>query len=399
MTDNIDYSNYSYEDLLSARAGIDTDVYPERAVELDKLIAQRAPKLESADSTGQSAVLRQVQVKFHGKTSEFFGIWIVNILLTIVTLGIYSAWATVRTHRYFYSNTEIDGHCFSYLANPIQILKGRIIAVVAFVIYSIAAAFSPMLMLVFIVAFIFLTPLMIILAVRFKMRMTAYRNIRFGFNGKYGDAFVVFVLLPIVSVFTLYTALPWVFKKMDEFLHNNMTYGQQKFTTQLRSSQYYIASFGALVLALVIGALSLLALGASFRAFEAQAAQGPSFSLLTMGIMFGYLVIFLIASSFYQAYVRNHLFNSMQINNVASFTSSVSAARLIWLHLSNLIALVVTLGLALPWIHIRTSIFYANATKISVLEGITDVVEGAQDDTSAIGEEISNVFDVDIALG
>ena len=35
-------------------------------------------------------------VRFVGTGSEYFRIWIVNLLLTIVTLGIYSAWAKVR---------------------------------------------------------------------------------------------------------------------------------------------------------------------------------------------------------------------------------------------------------------------------------------------------------------
>ncbi|MEM5499878.1 YjgN family protein [Paraglaciecola mesophila] len=401
MDKHIDYSQYSYEDLLSAKAGLDQETYPERAAELDKLISEkRQIAIESTSSPlVNSSQLRESDVIFHGKTAEFFGIWIVNILLTIVTLGIYSAWATVRTNRYFYSNTEIDGHRFSYLANPIQILKGRIIAVILFAVYSIASAFSPTLLLIFIVAFIFLTPIMIISAVRFKMRMTSYRNVKFGFKGQYGDAFATFILLPIVSVFTLYLALPWVLKKIDEFLHNNMTYGQQNFSTELKSSEYYIASIGALILGVVVAGLSLFALGASVSTLSADTAQASTFSMTTIGIMFGYLVVFIIATSFYHAHVRNHLFNSTQIEGVARFTSTVATTKLIGLRLSNFVALIATLGFALPWIHIRTSQFYADVTQVTILEGIDKVVDGAQDDTSALGEEVANVFDVDIALG
>ncbi|MEO1140896.1 MAG: DUF898 family protein, partial [Pseudomonadota bacterium] len=63
---------------------------------------------------------------FKGTASEYFGIWIVNLLLSIVTLGIYTAWAKVRRLRYFYGNTWLDGHNFEYHAKPIQILIGRI---------------------------------------------------------------------------------------------------------------------------------------------------------------------------------------------------------------------------------------------------------------------------------
>ncbi|MBT9430766.1 DUF898 family protein, partial [Candidatus Symbiopectobacterium endolongispinus] len=76
-------------------------------------------------------------VVFHGKSGEYFLIWLVNALLTTITLGIYSAWATVRTCRYFYGNTEINGDRFDYHAEPIQILKGRIIVIGALVLLYI----------------------------------------------------------------------------------------------------------------------------------------------------------------------------------------------------------------------------------------------------------------------
>ncbi|MGI9420607.1 MAG: DUF898 family protein, partial [Geminicoccaceae bacterium] len=59
---------------------------------------------------------------FTGRAGEYFGIWIVNLLLSIVTLGIYSAWAKVRTRRYFYGNTKLADSTFDYLASPVQIL-------------------------------------------------------------------------------------------------------------------------------------------------------------------------------------------------------------------------------------------------------------------------------------
>ena len=50
--------------------------------------------------------------EFHGQATEYFKIWIVNVLLTVLTLGIYSAWAKVRTMRYFYGHTVLDNSSF-----------------------------------------------------------------------------------------------------------------------------------------------------------------------------------------------------------------------------------------------------------------------------------------------
>ena len=82
-------------------------------------------------------------VQFTGKGGEYFGIWIVNLLLSIITLGIYSAWAKVRRMKYFYNNTKIDGVGFDFHAKPLSILKGRIIAFLIFVLYAVLSRFSP----------------------------------------------------------------------------------------------------------------------------------------------------------------------------------------------------------------------------------------------------------------
>ena len=69
-------------------------------------------------------------IEFKGKALEYFGIWLANILLTVVTIGIFSAWAKVRRLKYFYNNTNILENSFAYHATGWQIFKGRLIAFV-----------------------------------------------------------------------------------------------------------------------------------------------------------------------------------------------------------------------------------------------------------------------------
>ena len=80
---------------------------------------------------------------FGGTGSEYFRIWVVNILLTVLTLGIYSAWAKVRRMQYFYRNTRLAGAGFDYHAEPLAILKGRIIAAMLFGAITPRGAVSP----------------------------------------------------------------------------------------------------------------------------------------------------------------------------------------------------------------------------------------------------------------
>src|SRR5579862_8890456 len=77
------------------------------------------------------------QLQFTGKGGEYFGIWIVNLLLTLVTLGIYSPWAKVRKMHYFYRNTQLAGSSFDFHGSPVRILVGRAIAIVMFSEYNV----------------------------------------------------------------------------------------------------------------------------------------------------------------------------------------------------------------------------------------------------------------------
>src|ERR1041384_3817097 len=83
------------------------------------------------------------RASFTGNASEYFGIWIVNVLLTIVTLGIYSAWAKVRRNRYFYGNTVIADRAFEYHATGKQIFIGRLIVVGFFIVTNILTTIFP----------------------------------------------------------------------------------------------------------------------------------------------------------------------------------------------------------------------------------------------------------------
>ena len=66
---------------------------------------------------------REEAFTFTGSGSEYFRIWIVNLILSVVTLGIYSAWAKVRRLEYFYRNTRVAGASFDYHGRPLAILK------------------------------------------------------------------------------------------------------------------------------------------------------------------------------------------------------------------------------------------------------------------------------------
>ncbi len=87
----------------------------------------KAPEPEEQKTINETAKVTISPFEFHGTGTEYFKIWIVNVILSMITLGIYSAWAKVRRKQYFYGSTRLQDSSFEYLADPVKILKGRII--------------------------------------------------------------------------------------------------------------------------------------------------------------------------------------------------------------------------------------------------------------------------------
>ncbi|GAA0361560.1 YjgN family protein [Bowmanella denitrificans] len=399
----IDYSTYSLKELNEARKTLDGEAHPERAAELEQWLEKRIAEQHDAELARRNEAdpLRKGRLVFHGEGREFFGIWIVNLLLSIVTLGIYSAWAKVRTNRYFYGNLEADGHRFSYLAEPLQILKGRIIGVLLFGGYFLASYLSPFVAAIIMLVLVGLMPVLICLSLRFNLRMTAYRNVRFGFKGSIGRAYLLFLLYPILSLLTLYLTMPILLKKIDEFLYGNMRFGDRQVQTNLRTGEYYVAAIGAAIIAALLSVVIMFPVGllVGLAAGGGDMQDGSAAAtIITIAAMLVYILMITLASSYYQAQIRNHLFNNSRIDKVAAFHSDLSFWALAKLRLANLFMLVFSLGLAYPWVKVRVANLFATATELQVLAEADQVVAVHSADPNAIAEEVSDIFDMDIGL-
>lgn len=334
-----------------------------------------------------------VGAKFTGDSKTYFNIWIVNIFLTIITLGIYSAWATVRNRRYFYGNTSIANHRFEYHGKPIQILKGRAIAFVLFAIYMVCSVYLPLVAALIALVIMIATPWLVNQSLRFNLRMTSYRNVRFSFKGTYGEAFTNFIVFPFLSVFTLHLMLPYVIKRIDMYIHNNISYGNQAAQVELSTKEYYktvficvIAGLGMVLVLMLIGFLMSLAL--------ASAAV-----LIPVGFVALNLVFVSFIAALYQGRIRNHIFNHANIGQVAELHSNVDEFAYAKLLVVNAFAIVFSFGLAFPWAKVRKAEFLAQATGVTFTSDIDHVVNTMVEEQSAFGEEASNFLDVDLSIG
>ena len=325
-----------------------------------------------------SATSNKLGFEFRGDGMEYFKIWIVNVLLTIVTLGIYSAWATVRNRRYFYSNTILDNSSFSYLADPITILKGRIIAIAVFIIYSVSASVFPPLALVLAIAFIFLFPYFLNKSLAFNHRMSAYKNIQFRFKGSYGQAFMVMYVWPLIGMLSLGILYPLVFLKANQYIVNNSSYGTTKFQFNATFKDYGVIFLIMIGVAIVFGipawAISL---------------QAPSLAILTpvimMAVYIGLIVYFIVETS--------NLFYRSTILGEHGFEMNLTMGGMAKVVLINGVLTIITLGLYLPAAKVRMAKYMCSCLVMNA-EGSLDTHAAAEkENISALGEEFGEVFD------
>lgn len=337
----------------------------------------------AADATTTEArllVKRDVDFQFNGTGGEFFKIWIVNLLLTIVTLGIYSAWAKVRTRRYFYGNTHLDGASFDYRANPIAILKGRLIAVAFFMSYSIVSNYSPIAGVVLMILFAIVLPWLVVRSLSFNARMSAYRNICFGFDGTIGEAAKAFILWPFLGILTLGILSPYAFFRQQQFIVANSRYGTTGFHFSARPGLYYTMFF----MTFLIG-ITGVGLTAGLTPVIGRAAMilGAIFYLF----IFAYVTVRMINLRYSHAHLGKH-----------NFVSNLEIVPYAMLILTNTLATVLTLGLYYPWAKIRTARYKISRLQLQAVGDLGDFVAGQEKEVSALGQEVGEVFDIEIAI-
>jgi uncharacterized membrane protein YjgN (DUF898 family) len=344
--------------------------------------------------------ISQTPITFTGNASDYFGIWIVNLLLSIVTLGIYSAWAKVRRKKYFYQNTLIDGVGFDYHASPMAILKGRVIAFVLFVIYNLLAEANPILGGVFFLLLLLVVPSLVVRGLTFNARNTSHRGLRFDFKSRYGEVAKIFVLYPILVLFSLGLAYPWWVQRINRVLINGHRFGLSAFDCAATVGDFYRIFLKLLGIMITLSVIAALLVGGAIKPMLAM-QQGSNSEHTMPSIIIGAGIMYLFVLAGIGAYVKtrisNLVWNHTQLEQV-QFVSTQRMRDVMWLYATNIVALVFTLGLATPWAQIRLMRYRLQHLH---LQGQTDwdsFVGEKKEQVRATGAEIADMFDVDISF-
>jgi uncharacterized membrane protein YjgN (DUF898 family) len=324
---------------------------------------------------------RVLPFEFRGDGTEYFKIWIVNIFLTIITLGIYSAWATVRNNRYFYGNTFVDGTSFSYLAKPLQILKGRIIAVVVFALFVGLAGAFPIAGAILYLGLVFAAPYIYNQSRAFKMRNTSYKNIQFRFHGDYGEAFGILVIWPFFTLISLGLLYPMAVFRMNDYMVGCSAYGTTQFKFNAVAKDYYkIFGIGVgISLGLLVFLMVLLTGFTSSGGIATLAGIGVAIFVVA------YFTVALTNLVFISTTLKEHGFN-------ATLTLGAYAKVL----LINMLLIVISLGLYLPAAKVRMMKYITSCIELHERGSLDDFIAAEKESVSALGEQLGDVFDFSV---
>ena len=385
---------------------------------------------------------RNINFEFNGKAGEYFKIWIVNIALTILTLGIYSAWAKVRTKRYFYGNTTLDGSSFEYLANPLAILKGRLIVFGFILMYAVRTQYMPMLEAAFFIIYMVALPWMVIKSMQFNTRNSAYRNIRFNFDGTVKESIFIFIALPIFSFVTLGFGLPYFIKRFKQFSIEHSYFGTSKFNFNATTGSFYKiylkALFIPMLIVFIIGIIAAIAIPAYHGYITAQQTQTESMQIEepvaqqnqieqtdadetdteqplpdlqnqtatppppvdNITAIFPFLItmaFYLLIGVYIQTRTANLVLCSTTLEQ-HRLDSRLRVRNMFYIYLTNILAAILSLGMLIPWGKIRMTRYRLKNTSMIVHGDINNFIANEQEGVKATAGEFADAFDLDLSL-
>ena len=342
-------------------------------------------------------------VEFTGTTREYFGIWAVNLLLSVATLGIYSAWAKVRNRKYFLRHTTIAGRRFDYHATGGQILVGRIIVLAALALGSVASTVFALDALLTI-AFLFLLPWLINRGLAFNAAYTSWSNIRFAFRGSYWKAMRVFILYRAASIATLLLAEPYAFRARQRYVIGHHRLGDHSFSFDSGVRPFYAALLAVVAWFLLVAAVTFLILylglpeGRDLFLYREQEGEPPPAIFLIPVV--GLLLALLPAATIYDAFVRNAVHAGAVLAGGHRFRSSIHPPRLLAIAITNTFAILLSFGLLLPWARIRVARYLAAHTHVRFAGSPDEFIGREEERQSALGDAYADLegFDVGPAI-
>ncbi|MFA7274301.1 MAG: DUF898 family protein [Crocinitomicaceae bacterium] len=306
--------------------------------------------------------------KFIGNGKEFFSIFIVNWLLTVVTLGIYYPWAKANRLQYIYGNTELEKNRFKFSGTGKEMFKGMLIAIAGLlVIFGIIAGLVYLFNSIFFIFIIYLVmfaliPFAIHGTLKYRMSRTTWRGIRFGYRGNRVELIQKFIGWAFLTLITFGIYGAWMTIKLRTYAVSNVKMG---------SAQFKFKGDGGTYFGLII--------------------TGYLLTLVTLGIY-----------SFWwrRDLYAYHIENSWLELNDQKIQLEYTAKGMDFLvtDLLNALTIVFTLGFGFPWAAVRTLQLMMNKIELKGNINFDQLEQTENNYKDATGEDIGDMLNLDFGI-
>lgn len=372
-----------------------------------------------------SALPHQVGIRFTGSGSEYFRIWIVNLLLTVLTLTLYLPWAKVRRLKYFHGNTLVGDAPLGFHGHPRRMLRGYLLVALLFILYTLAGQFSPIAGLVALVILVAIAPALFRAALQFRLANTSWRGLRLRFTGELREAYLL--VIPVVTMVALGVVLGfagtlqhddkttvalvalaailllqawggiWMLWRTKKYQHDH--YALAALQTRFDGRQRQFAGLVLRGLGLVV-LLMLLAAGlaASAMALGSTPERQTQTFLLSLAPLALLLLVFVLLKPYFVARLQNLVWNQTG-GEALQFHSRLRVRPMLALTLKNWLLIVLTLGLYWPFAAVAMARLRLQAVSLSLRDDpdqLADQLRGAQVD--ATGDAAGDLFGIDVGL-
>ncbi len=337
---------------------------------------------------------RMVRPEFTGTAAEYFRIWVVNLLFTLVTFGVYSAWAKVRKKRYFYGSTRLDGDSFDYFGSPKAILKGRIVAFVVFVAYVVAGDLYPDSRFVFWGLAVVALPWLAMRAFLFNATNSAYRGVRFNFVAAPLDAARLYVTRLLLVVATLGIGSAWFAARAKSFIVSHHRYGRATLSCEISGRQVFGIYFVGGIL------ITLFGIPTPFIAGSLESAGGLPEGLAWLKFVLPLVPLYVgyaIGAAYINAGMANLAWNNTTLEGM-TFSSSLSAKKLAGLYLTNLAGIACSAGLLVPWAVVRTLRYRLECFAVTLHGTPVYAADPELPRVGAASQELGEIFNLDVGI-
>ena len=399
------------------------------------------------DAAAQSP--QPFRLAFSGSGSEYFRVWIVNLLLNVVTLGFYTPFARRRTAQYFYSHTLVADSPLEFTAQQRKMVFGFLLLVVLYMAFRLAAdTGQDTAVSAFLLAAAALAPYLWASAMRFRLSATRWRGVRLQLTAGWGEVYraswpmfaIALVWILFMLAFAMFPddvpapaknsflvrwraqpQLAWPLLATAlvltllciirlEFNYKSLLFSRAHIGTQAGRwkpayrdfVRIWLAALAVLLAGMIVIAIVPAVLMGAWVVMLFKTKLHLGLWAIISYIVFGVLLVFSLflatapARAYRQARMFQLVWNNVGVSGIARFKCRLRARPYVLLRLKNMLLALVTLGFYRPFAMISEYRMKTESVTLHVKGGLNQLVGQLVRQQDGIGDALADAVGLDL---